>query len=319
MKEEKANNYFFFNSISTKFKMVYKLSIVFRMESILEYQIKTAIEKLKDVNFQVFIEHLFLMIHGNKFNCVKQKRDDGCDGIIDNEKVIAVYAPENHDLRLFKNKVKSDHDKYLKNWKAQYPKWMLIYNGEFTAGKIKFIDTLDKNAEIWDIKQILYQISQRPWSKIREISLYLDIDENYFINDLIKTVIDDLLKLKDDDFLEDELTGETPPYIYDKVTLNYDEEDIQGALTEYEETIPFRNRLKSVLQSYSDLEISKLKLHILRHYNMLGGDFKIRLNHLTDILSERNKNDAEYNNYVRVILIYCFEICLIGKKTEGES
>lgn len=101
--------------------------------------------------------------------------------------------------------------------------------------------------------------------------------------------------------------------------MNYDEEDVQGAITEYEESIPFRNRLKVVLKSYSDLEISKLKLHIIRHYNMLSGDFKTRLNHLTDILSERNKNDADYKNYVRVILIYCFEICLIGKKTEVES
>ena len=128
-----------------------------------------------------------------------------------------------------------------------------------------------------------------------------------------------MLKLKAKDFLEDELTEESPPYIYDKVKLNYAEEDVQGALTEYEVTIPFRNRLKSVLHSYSDLEISNLKLHILRHYNMLGGDFKTRLNHLTDILSERNNSDAEYKNYVRVILIYCFEICLIGKKTERES
>lgn len=176
------------------------------MESILEYQIEKAIEKLKDVNFQGFIEHLFLLIHNDKFYCVKQKRDDGCDGIINNEIVIAAYAPENHELRLFKKKVKSDYDKYSDNWRAQYPKWMLIYNGEFTAGKIKFIKSLDKSAEIWDIRQIVYQISQMSWSKIREISSYLGIDENYFINDLIKTVINDLLRLKDDD-LENRLTG----------------------------------------------------------------------------------------------------------------
>ena len=67
----------------------------------------------------------------------------------------------------------SSYNKYLENWKVRYPKWMMIYNGEFTASKIEFIDTLDKNAEKWDIKQILYQISQMSWSNIRQISLYL--------------------------------------------------------------------------------------------------------------------------------------------------
>jgi len=79
------------------------------MESILEYQIRTAIEKLKNENFQSFIEYLFLMTHSDKFICVKPKHDDGCDGIINNEKIIAIYAPENHDLRLFKSKVNSDY------------------------------------------------------------------------------------------------------------------------------------------------------------------------------------------------------------------
>lgn len=289
------------------------------MESTLEYQIRTAIEKLKGENFQDFIEQLLMRIYSSKFTAIKQKHDDGCDGIIDNKKIIALYAPENHELRIFKNKVKSDYDKYVKNWKAKYPKWLVIYNVEFTAKRIQFIDSLDKNAERWDIKQILNQITNLSWSKIREISLYLGIDENYFINDIIKTVIEDLLKLEDDDFDDSDITEETPMYVPDKIKLNYDEGDIQGALNEYEESIPFRNRLKYVLNSYSDFEIGKLKLKIIRHYDMLKGDFKTRLNNLTEILSERNKNDDEYNNYVRVILIYCFEICLIGKKTEMES
>lgn len=283
------------------------------METILDYQIQTAIERLKGSNFQSFIEHLFLMMCGDRFVCVKNKHDAGCDGIIDGEKIISVYAPENHDLRLFRIKVESDYNKYLNNWRIRYPKWMMVYNGEFTAKKLEFIDALDKTAEKWDIKQIVYQINQMPWSKIRKISLFLGIDEIFFINDLIKTVIDDLLKIMDVNFTKDELTEERPPYILNKIKLNYVDEDIQGALTEYEETIPFRNRLKSVLNSYSDSEISKLKVYIIQHYNILGGDFKTRLNHLTDILSERNKNDDEYKNYVRVILIYCFEICLIGE------
>ena len=284
------------------------------MDSTFAHQIRTAIDKLKENNFQDFITELLIKKYGHDFTPIKQKRDKGCDGIIENRLVIAVYAPERNDLTEFKRKIGEDYQKYKTNWSA-YPEWCVIYNGEFTASRVQFINGLEPDIQKWDINHIAESIHELQWVKIRGIAAYLGINEQYYINDVLKNVIDDLLKDSSVQSHQVEI-HKKPPYIEDKIELNYDNSDVQDAINEYEVNMPFITELDIVLKTYSDDEISSLKSKVVNIYNKLSGDFKTRLNNLTDDLAERNGKDDVYKSYVRAVLIYFFEICLIGKKVE---
>jgi hypothetical protein len=286
------------------------------MDAIFEYQIKAAIERLKENNFQEFLVELLLKKHGKGFTAVKQKRDQGCDGIIGGKTVVAAYAPPNAGLNEFKKKAKDDHDKYTKNWSAKYPAWCFVYNGELTAEMVKCIDDLKIDADKWDIRQIMEIVHSLSWSRKRDLAAYLGIDEKYFINDVLRNVIDDMLRTAGEN--TETKPQEKPIYIEEKIGLNFAKSDVDGALREYEEILPFLTELKDVLKAYSDAEVGALKNKIATEFNKLSGGFKTKLNNLTDGLSERNKNDDLYWFYVRVVVIYIFEICLIGQKVKGE-
>ena len=52
------------------------------MDHIFEHQIRTAIDELKENNFQDFINELLIKKYGTNFTPIKHKRDKGGDGII---------------------------------------------------------------------------------------------------------------------------------------------------------------------------------------------------------------------------------------------
>ena len=78
-------------------------------------------------------------------------------------------------------------------------------------------------------------------------------------------------------------------------------------------------KLKEILKTYSDDDIAALKNKIITQYGKLAGDFKERFNNLAEMLSGRHNNDQQYVYYIRVVLLYMFEICLIGKRLEAEK
>ncbi len=288
------------------------------MDSILTHQIKTAIDRLKENNFQDFLTELLIKKYGTKFTPTKQKRDKGCDGILNGRMVLAAYAPEKHTLNGFKLKTQEDHKKYMKNWKTNYPEWCLVYNGQFTAEMLQFLDGLDGNVQKWDMNHLLDIIQSIPWPKIREMSNRIGIDEQYIRYDIFKAIIDDLLSHNTTD-IQVKIVHKKPLYIEDKIKLNYAKEDIENATKEYEIVLPYLSDLCRVLKIYSDDEKSSLKSNVLTWYRNLSGDFKTRLNNLAEKFSEENKGDDMYRFYVRVVLIYLFEACLIGKRAAEEK
>ena len=287
------------------------------MDHIFEHQIKTAIDELKENNFQDFVTELFIKKYGTNFTPIKNKKDKGSDGIINNTTIIAVYAPNKPDLRRFKSKINEDFDKYKNNWMLNYPNWWFIYNGQFTAEMILSIDELDRGIKKIDINHILELVKSLPFPKIREIARDdLGIDEEYIIYDILKKVIDDLLNNKQE---KSSLQKHTqPPYIEKKVAINYVKADIEGALDEYKDMIPDIAKLENIFKSYDDEEIKSLKSKVTVEFNKLIGDFKTKLNNLNESFAERNRNNDLYKYAVRVVLIYFFETCRIGKKTSGE-
>lgn len=287
------------------------------MDPIFEHQIKMSIDSLKGNNFQDFLNDLFIAKYGINFTPIRNKQDKGGDGILNNKTIIAAYAPDKPNLNRFKSKINTDYEEYKENWTSKYPKWCFVFNGEFTARMLQHIDELDRGIIKCDINHIVELINSLRFPKIRDIARdHLRIDEEYIIYDVLRKIIDDLLKDNTSlDYIDKHLQ---PLYIEDKVKLNYNREDIQGALDEYKDMIPDISKFGNMLKCYDDEDIKLLKSKISIEYSKLAGDFKTRLNHLNELFSEKNKNDDRYKYAVRIALIYFFESCKIGKKTSEE-
>jgi len=285
------------------------------MDHNFEHEIKVAIDGLKGNNFQVFVNDLFIIKYGINFTPIRPNKDKGGDGILHNTIIIQVYAP--NKIERFKRKIKEDYEKYKENWMSKYPKWCIVFNGEFTADMLLSIDELDRGIKRCDINHILEMINSLRFPIIRSIARdNLHIYEEDIINDILKNVIDDLSK--DNPVLDSIDEHLQPPYIKDKVKLNYSEEDVQGALNDYEDMIPDISKFEHLLKFYDTEEIKLLKNKVSTGYRKFAGDFKTRFNNLNELFSERYKNDDGYKYAVSVVLIYYFETCRIGKKTREE-
>ena len=105
------------------------------MESIFETQVKIGIGRLKESNFQEFIDFLFVLKYGQDYQPIKPKTDRGCDGILNGDMILSTYAPQKENLNSFKKKIGNDYSEYHKNWGDKYPKWYVVYNGELTSDR----------------------------------------------------------------------------------------------------------------------------------------------------------------------------------------
>lgn len=288
------------------------------MDNLLRHQIKNAIDSRKENNFQEFINLLFIKRYGTSFSPIKAKHDKGCDGILNNQIIIAVYAPHKSELRAFKKKTKDDYNSYKNNWQSHYPKWQYVFNGEYTASMKEYLISLRSDVITLDINGILEVIEELTHDKKREILTCLGINEQYIIYDIMTLVVEDIFKTIEDSS-DNNIIHTTPPYIEDKIRINYDISDVDDAMKQYEIVVEYFSQLQSILINYSDYDISSLKSKLLNSYSKLIGNFKTRLSNLIDEFTANNKNDDLYVFFVRVVLIYFFEICVIGKKPESEQ
>lgn len=293
------------------------------MDKVLFTVIEQQISSLKEISFHYFIDELFIKYYGDDFIPIKQKRDRGNDGILNEDTILAIYSPEKYTLRAFKKKVEDDFESYTKNLSGKYPKWQVIFNGKFTNDMVQFVKSLKNDAQIISIEHILELIKNLGWGKQKEIADYLKIDNQFLIYDILAKVINDLMKDKNKKRIEDiENVPDKATYIEEKIELNYSIDDIETAVNEYEDSLLFFTIIKDIIKGYDDEDKKVLKNKISIDYNnnfLRCNDFKNTLNQLTEIYSERYKNDDIYKFYVRVALIYFFEQCLIGEKTGEEK
>jgi len=282
------------------------------MHHILKGQFKQAISNLEGNNFQNFCNELFMKKYGDNFVSVKNKKDQGADGILENESIIAIYSPEKENLKAFRKKVKEDYEKYEKNWKKSHPKWIFIYNRELTSERIKYIKNLNSKTIILDISKILDLIDSLTYIKLKSLAEVLAINTDLIIYDVIKNVVDDLIKIcKDLD--KSQKSKISPPKLLDKIQKNYEVEKVESIKKEYEEIIPEIQKLQNILKEYDDNEISALINKVQRSFGNLSGPCSLRIKNLVEYLSNNHIRDDLYIFYVRVIVFYLFERCIIGE------
>lgn len=296
------------------------------MDKLLKNAFKMQIESKEGFDFEEFIDELFLLKYGvDDYIPIRRNKDKGNDGtILPEQKVLACYAPRKYSQSAFETKVlgatnkEGDFEKFQKNWKDTFPNWEMYVNHEVSPEQFTMIEALDGNTSIKGIDQLLSIIDELPSSKKRKLATYLGI-ENFFIQDYIQDIITDLLNAsgEEDEALHFDRKTLVPPQ--KKIELNFEQEDWDGMNTEMILVMEEFNTITNILAGYNDDEINSLKRRIINDYNKLSGKFKARLYNLTEQYTREygNIKDDEYLKCIKSILLYMFEQCLIGRKTEN--
>lgn len=284
------------------------------MNQILESQFRGAIDRLKEDNFQEIIKIIFLKKYGLDFDVTKNCRDKGCDGILFKNTILAVYSPEKKELRSFKKKVDEDYRKYEQNWKKDYPNWMFVYNGEPTSQMLSHINEKG-NVKNLCINKLIELIKELKWSDKRDLAKNkLGIAEEFITNDILQEIVEDLLK----DQIEGIPKKTLPPDLVEKIKINYSNDDLDSIIAEHQEAMAMILKFERLLSAYKSEEIGLIRLRILDDYEKLAGDFKTRFNNLVSLISNKNGSDDYYMLHVKAILMYFFQVCLIGKGVENK-
>ncbi|MNR07962.1 hypothetical protein D3C85_1240960 [compost metagenome] len=194
----------------------------------------------------------------------------------------------------------------------------MLVNHDVAPEQLTIIDNLDGNTSIKGLKQILSIIENLPRTKLRKLAKFLEID-SFIIQDYIRDILNDLLT--NSDLKEEIILYRHALYVPKKIGINYNEEDVDGALSEFLEISQNFSFVENILAGYEDDEKGKIKFRVIEDFNKLSGSFKEKLNNLTNQYTEKygSVSDDDYRFYVKTILLYMFEQCLIGKKTEKEK
>ena len=80
-------------------------------------------------------------------------------------------------------------------------------------------------------------------------------------------------------------------------------------------------KIWSILATFEPEQINSLKLRIKREFNNINGEFKEKIDGLTEKYLDKYTSglDDDFEHYTRALLVYCFEQCMIGDKTTKEK
>jgi len=291
------------------------------MNSPLLNKFKIQVEALTGFDFQDFIAELFLLKYGTTgFTVLRKKKDKGCDGIIVSKKqVIACYGPVDNDQKKFDKKADDDFEDFKNNWQSIFPNWLFVVNHEIKPAQVNKIESLKKGSPLIGIKGILSIIDELNSYHKRKLASYLNIDREFLAKDFLNEILDDLLK--NSNSVEPRQKYYKPTYIIDKVKLNFAEVDVQSILDEFDIVSEYFSDIQDLIFGYEDNDIDKIKHRIIFDYSLTNGTFKDKFSHLTNLYMAKYSADSddEYRFYVRSLLIYIFEQCLIGTKTDTEK
>ena len=293
------------------------------MNSPLKNSFRVQIESLNLFKFQDFITELFILRYGaENYIPPREIKDKGADGIITSSNtLIACYGPKIIDKKRYIKKIQDDFESYEENWIDDYKNWMFVTNKDIPEYAIKTINSLKPDATQIGVKNILQFIEELTSSQKRAIGKYLNIDRDLFARDYLKELIEDLIK--DSNFTTENVDYKTQIYFPDKVSLNFAQEDINSVLDEYDSYFEngVFNVIGALLFGYEDEDFEKLKHKIKYDYTNESGNFKNRLKQLIEkyLYKYASDNDDEYLYYLRAILLYLFEQCIIGDKTKAEK
>ncbi len=289
------------------------------MNELLKNAFRQQIKMLSGFNFQDFVTELFLYKYGSDDYIVSRKAvDGGCDGIIlSQRRVVACHAPENYSLQKFLKKIEQDFQKYRDNWEKKYPNWLFVTNQEPGEKVIKKIHQFKKGTPLLGTENLLAIIGEFDSYRRRKLGGTLRINPDFFAQDYIREIIDDLLRAPDIKHRHVEYSKAV--YFPEKVELNFEVEDVEEVLRHFDNSVEYFPRIAEIIQGY-DKDIDKIKDRIMNDFGDRKGTFKERLKQQLEMyVAKYSPEDDNYRFYIRAVLLYHFEQCIIGKKTEAEK
>lgn len=292
------------------------------MNKVVQTIFSVRIENLQGFDFEDFVKELFLKkFTENGFLPTRPRKDRGCDGILlQSNTVIACFGPKKYDYKQFVKKVDDDYKDFQTYWQSNYPNWQMVVNHKLDPLQQTYIDKKHPGSVLWGIDHLLSIISTGVDSvSRRHIADLLEIPRSQYFSSYLSELLDNLLEgTKTDpkqiaEFNPNRLTG-----LKEKIQLNYTKDDLELAEQEFELVMPFFTLIGNHMTKFDDEEKSKLKLRVVRDYGKMGGDFRQRLESLTDFYLREfaNEKDDDYRYNITAVLLYLFEQCLIGKKRE---
>jgi hypothetical protein len=282
------------------------------------------IENLQGFDFEDFVKELFLKrFLENGFLPTRPRKDRGCDGILlQSRTVIACFGPKKYDYNKFVGKVNEDYAEFKRYWQSEYPNWQMVVNHKLDPRQQTYINQKHPGSVLLGLDHLLSLIATGIDSvSRRHIADLLGIPRNQYFSSYLSELLDNLLEgTKTDpehlaEFNPNRLTG-----LKEKIQLNYTMDDLEMAEREFELVMPLFTLIESHMTKFDDEEKSKLKLRVVQDYGKMGGDFRQRLESLTNFYFREfaSEKDEEGRYNITAVLLYLFEQCLIGKKKEAD-
>lgn len=304
------------------------------MDSGLKVNIESLIKSKRGFEFEALIREMHLIQHGaDGYQPTRERGDQGAEGLIVSTKTItAAYGPDAYDKKEFTKKINDDFDDYLNNWANVNDKWVMYYNGALAPDQIKIADTLHVKAKdrtitvnsilVKGIDQTMQMIQEEFSNKqIRQLATYLGVSKELIVFDNLRSLIDDLIR--DVGINPNNIEYNLEIYIEDKIKLNFNQKEVEGITSEYETLVEegTLKKISSIISTFQTEEITSLKLRVVTDFGNQNGTFKEKLTSLTNLYYNKysSGNDDDFFCYIRGILIYCFEQCIIGQKTKEEK
>ncbi len=276
--------------------------------------------------FGTDFQHLFQFVlkqkYGNLIQTLADSSDLGADCILKRndgsvEKIYAVYAPEStkYNLSLFKTKFTDDYNTFKKKWGSHEIQWVPVCNRKITGEAFQFLTNLAHPREIYDIKKIKDLIFETfDYSQIIKLTKYLDIDSKFVDYNVLDIIISDIISFKinisNDDF------NQIPPKLMDKIKENF-EETYWEAKTKYFKQEYFNSIY--IFKDYfeklnsNDQRVLKSKFQSTYEKYIKNPNFDTLIRNILNLLGQSHLNDDYYMYWLKIIIHYMFEICIIGR------
>ena len=292
------------------------------MSKILNKIFKSHVENTFGNDFEEFIMNFFLIYYGQAdFTSVRRVKDEGSDGIITSEDaIVACYGPEQKATQAnFNSKSTGDHSSYLKSWSTQHKKWWFVHNRTNSPASIQKINKLGQNTVILGVEEITKMFNDLNRAKQRRIAKLLNIDEDHFSRQYIKEIVEDILSANEDGN-KGGIPYEKPLYIEEKFRLNFSEDQIDQIKEDFDNAMDIFDIVIEILGDYeAEGDLEKLKARVLSDIGLIQGDISFKINSLVQRYEGQFNYSDDYLIYIRALLLYLFEQCLFGIKTEEEK
>lgn len=282
--------------------------------------LKGNIREWTALEFNEKINQIFQMVYGQDYKTIKQKRDKGSDGIIETERIsIACYGAEKPNSKDILKKIKTDYSKYEKHYKPLGYKFRFITNSEILGNVITELKKLDSDNDIWGINEIIEFIFRQPLIiRKRILSEVIGISEEFIEMDIFTEIIEDIVDRVTYSYNPPKFSGNIT-HLEEKVKKNFKKPlYAQGIMNLYTDIyIKYQYFIRNAFKSLDSDTVKTVESEVLGEYLKLAqksNSFDEIFEQLIDNFSAKYGTDEERKKYVKMLILYIFEQCIIGQK-----